>query len=116
MNNLNYQDLRTELGAGVVEFVGNNQVKLNLNQLTGQDLTLESSIVEGMVQLGKKLADFNTKINQERQAASPSLPSINFATAQLSGTADNPEYVITIRAKVDTSQFLTNLVDPTATD
>jgi hypothetical protein len=109
---LTFNDLADKLPAGSVEFVGNNQVKLNLNLISESNLTLNSSIVEPIVKLLRGLANLTDAINQEKATQGNTL--IEFAEANLVGTAASPEYQFAVRVKVNTSLFPDNLVDPTA--
>jgi hypothetical protein len=59
------------LPPGSIEFVGNNQLKLNFSQLTGEILSFESSCVEPIVKLMQKLADLTTVINAARASENP---------------------------------------------
>lgn len=109
---LTFNDLADKLPAGSVEFVGNNQVKLNLNLISEADLTLNSSLVEPIVKLMRGLALLTDDINEEKATAGQ--PQIEFAEANLVGTAAHPEYQFAIRVKVNTALFPDNLIDPTA--
>lgn len=110
---ITFQSLSDELPPGTIEFVGNNQLKLNFSQLTGDNLTLESSCVQAIVKLLQSLASLTQKINLSREEATPPLPAIDFASSLLNGTPQQPKYEFTIKVKVDNSQFINNLVDPT---
>jgi hypothetical protein len=110
---LTFQALADILPPGSIEFVGNNQLKFNFSQLTGETLTFNSSCVEPIVKLMQKLADLTTAVNSVRASESPSKPPIMFASKDLIGTPDAPEFEFTIRVAVDTSQFANNLIDPT---
>ena len=110
---LTFQALADMLPSGSIEFVGNNQLKLNFSQLTNETLTFESSLIESIVKLMQKLADLTTAVNSTRASKNPSKPPIIFASKDLIGTPDAPEFEFTIRAAVDTSQFANNLIDPT---
>jgi len=110
---LTFQVLADMLPPGSIEFVGNNQLKLNFSQLTGEILTFETSCVEPIVKLMQKLADLTTAVNSARASENPSKPPIIFASKDLIGTPDAPEFEFTIRVAIDTSQFVNNLIDPT---
>lgn len=110
---LTFQALSDMLPPGSIEFVGNNQLKLNFTQLTGEALTFETSCVEAVVKLMQKLADLTTAVNTARASENPSKAPITFASKDLVGTPDAPEFEFTIRVAVDTTQFANNLIDPT---
>jgi hypothetical protein len=110
---LTFQALADMLPPGSIEFVGNNQLKLNFSQLTGEILSFESSCIEPIVKLMQKLADLTIAVNSQRALLNPSKPPIIFASKDLIGTPDAPEIELTIRVAVDTSQFAKNLIDPT---
>jgi hypothetical protein len=113
--NLTFQALADKLTPGAIEFVGNNQLKLNFSQLTGdEDLDFESSFVEGVVQFLQGLAELTDQINQQRAALNPPLPPIEFVTQQLVGTPSQPKYQFTVEVAIDTKAFASNLIDPTA--
>lgn len=109
---LTFQDLANILPPGSIEFVGNNQLKLNFSQLTGDTLTFESSCVESVVKLMQKLADLTTSVNSLRASENPSKPPIMFASKDLVGTPDAPEFEFTVRVAINTAQFVNNLIDP----
>ncbi len=111
---LSFQSLADKLPPGAIEFVGNNQLKLNFSQLTGdEELGFESSFVEGVVQFLQGLASLTDQINEERAALNPPLPPIEFVTQQLVGTPSQPKYQFTVEVAIDTKAFTSNLVDPT---
>lgn len=111
---LTFERLAEKLPAGVVEFVGNNQVKLNFSLLTGdEDLTLDSSLIEGVIQFLQGLAKLTDAINEERAKLNPPLEPIDFVSQQLIGTPQRPKFQFIVEVAVDTSAFTSNLVDPT---
>lgn len=113
MTTLSYSALAEKLPNGAIEFVGNNQVKINLSLATqsGAGLTLNSSCVKGIVKLMQALSALTDSVNEARVNAN--LPPIQFASQQLTGTPEQPEYEFTVRVKVDTALFIDNLDDPT---
>lgn len=111
MTTLSYTALSEKLAAGAIEFVGNNQVKFNFNLATSESLTLNTSCVKGVVKLMQALAALTDQVNEARIAAN--LPPIQFASEQITGTPEAPEFEFTIRVKVDTALFVDNLDDPT---
>ncbi|BAY77956.1 hypothetical protein NIES25_44260 [Nostoc linckia NIES-25] len=113
MTTLSYTALAEKLPTGSIEFVGNNQVKLNLSLATdsGANLTLNSSCVKGIVKLMQALSALTDQVNEAR--IDTNLPPIQFASMQLTGTPEAPEYEFTVRVKVDTALFIDNLDDPT---
>ena len=110
---LSYTALAEKLPAGSIEFVGNNQVKLNFSAITesGSNLTTNDSCVKGIVKLLQSLAALTNQVNEDRTSAD--LPLIQFVSQQLTGTPSAPEYEFTVRVKVDTALFVDNLDDPT---
>jgi len=111
---LTFQALADILPGAAVEFVGNNQLKINFSQLTGdQNLTFDSSFVKGMVKLLQALAALTDQINKERASANPPLPPIEFVSQQLTGTPQGPKYQFILEVAVDTATFADNLIDPT---
>lgn len=113
MTTLSFTALAEKLPPGSIEFVGNNQVKLNLSLATdsGSALTLDSSCVKGSVRLMQALSALTAQVNESRNNAN--LPPIQFASQELTGTPEAPEYKFTVRVKVDTALFIDNLDDPT---
>ena len=108
---ITFNQLASFLPAGSIEFVGNNQVKINFSQLTGDTLSLDSSCVKGIVKLLKGLAALTASINAFREAATPPLPTIDFVSDQLVGTSDNPRIQLVTEVQINTSSFVDNLID-----
>ena len=114
---LTFENLGEKLAPGAIEFVGNNQLKINVTQTTGDnELTPQSSLVEPIAKLLQGLAELTTQINEDRANNNPPLPPITFASQSLTGTPSQPKYLFTVEIAVDTSQFSSNLVDPTETE
>lgn len=111
---LTFEDLATLLPPGCIEFIGNNQLKLNLTQLTGEQLTIESSLLETIVKLLDALAQLTSEINESRIQAIPPKSRIKFVDKDFDGTPANPEVVFDCRFAINTASFSNNLVDPTA--
>ncbi|MEH2124171.1 hypothetical protein [Nostoc sp.] len=111
MTTLSFSALSEKLAAGAIEFVGNNQVKLNFNLATADNLTLNTSCVKGIVKLMQALSALTEQVNESRIAVN--LPPIQFASQQITGTPEAPEFEFTVRVKVDTALFVDNLDDPT---
>ena len=111
MTTLSFSALSEKLAAGAIEFVGNNQVKLNFNLATADSLTLNTSCVKGIVKLMQALSALTEQVNESRISAN--LPPIQFASQQITGTPEAPEFEFTVRVKVDTALFVDNLDDPT---
>ena len=109
---LSFQVLSDMLPPGSIEFVGNNQTKLNFNQLTGNTLSLDSSCVESIVKFMEELAELTTSLNSARKNENPVKPPIAFCTKELIGTPDAPEFEFNLRVAVDTRRFANNLIDP----
>jgi hypothetical protein len=110
--NLNFQSLGDILPENALTFVG-SQILLNLSYLVEEPINLESSCVIPMVKLVRFLSQLTTMVNAERQSQNPSKPPIIFAAEDLVGTPDAPEYELTMRAAIDTTQFSNSLIDPT---
>ncbi|PHJ54498.1 hypothetical protein VF14_35230 [Nostoc linckia z18] len=112
---LTFTALGEKLPAGSIEFVGNNQLKLNFTLVTGDStLTPNSSCVEAVSKLMRGLAALTEQVNDDRAAANPPQSPIEFASSTLTGTPAQPKYVFTVEVAVDTSQFPDNLIDPTS--
>jgi hypothetical protein len=110
---LTFTRLGEKLPAGVIEFVGNNQVKLNFSLLSNNPLTLDSSFVQVAVKLLQGLAELTDEINLERANHNPPLAPIEFASQQLTGTPQQPIYQFVVQVAVNKGSFANNLVDPT---
>ena len=110
---LTFEQLREHLPPNSLEFVGVNQLKLNLTQLTqNDDLTLQSPLLEGIAKLLESLVELTEKTNQERAEADPPSAPIVFASRSLLGTMDAPVFRFTIDLRVDPNSFIENLKDP----
>ncbi|MBC7971538.1 MAG: hypothetical protein H7Z11_15690 [Verrucomicrobia bacterium] len=111
---LTYDNLAEHLPPSSIEFVGANQLKLNLSQLTERDdLSTVSPLLEGVAALLDGLAALTSAVNQQRTEAEPSLTPIVFVGKQLVGTISEPIYRFTVDLKVNQAVFLDNLLDPT---
>lgn len=111
---LTFIALGEKLPAGSIEFVGNNQLKLNLTLLTeDSSLTPQSSCVETVVKLMQGLAALTEQVNQDRAAENPPLDPVEFASEDLTGTPQQPVYEFMVKVAVNTANFSENLVDPT---
>ncbi|NHC37944.1 hypothetical protein [Scytonema millei] len=106
---LTFTELGNYLPAGAIEFVGNNQVKLNFSQISNNPLTLDSSLVEVVTRLLQGLAIYTERINEQRASLSPPLPPIDFASMALTGTPQQPKYQFIVEVAVDTATFASNL-------
>lgn len=111
---LTFEDLATQLPAGSIEFVGNNQLKINFTQLTGENLTLESSLIEGIAKFLEGLTKLTTAINTERTGLNPPKDAITFVSKEFDGTPEKPEIVFECRIAINPTMFTENLFDPTA--
>jgi hypothetical protein len=110
---LTFEDLATLLPAGSIELVGNNQLKINMNQVTGEQLTLQSPVLEAVTKFMQALTRLTENINEERINLNPSKPIIQFASQSFDGSPENPELVFEIRVAVKPQSFVENLLDPT---
>lgn len=112
---LTFEDLVTQLPAGSIEFVGNNQLKFNFSQITGDNnLTLQSSVIEGVAKFLQSLAGLTVSINEERALSNPPKEPITFASKSFEGTPEKPEILYEIRIAINPATFVENLFDPTA--
>lgn len=110
-----FEDLATQLPAGSIELVGNNQLKTNFSQVTGDNnLTLQSSVIESTAKYLQSLVDLTTAINEERTSLNPPKEAITFASKSFEGTPEIPEIVFEIRMTINPTIFVENLFDPTA--
>ena len=101
------------LADGSIEYVNDNQLKLNFSTLLGQDgSTLDSSAMKAVYLFLDGLADLTTAINQQRAAQTPALAPIQFVEKGLSGTVNVPQYKFTCEFNVDSSKFDNDLIDP----
>lgn len=109
---LSYEALGENLPPGSIEFVGNNQLKVNFSQMVDTP-NPETSCVKGVVRLLQGLSELTDKVNETRINQN-NLPPIEFVSQILTGTPEQPEYQFTVRVKVDTALFIDNLKDPVA--
>ncbi|MEH2425867.1 MAG: hypothetical protein V7K48_34700 [Nostoc sp.] len=111
---ITFSAIAAYLPPGSLEFVGNNQVKLNLNQITGDSLTLDASAVKGVLKILEALTQLTLAINTARAAANPSLAPIEFCEKHLAGTVDAPNFQYIVTVGINPQSFINNVVDPTA--
>lgn len=111
---LTFEDLSTLLPPGSIEFVGNNQVKINCSILTGDNIVLSSSFVESIARLLRGIAQLNDAIDTERQQLGK--PPINFLEQSINSYGDSQnqfsEMGFQCRIKVNTNSYIDNLIDP----
>lgn len=110
---LNFENLATQLPTGSIEFVGNNQLKLNLSQLTGDNLNLESSVIESIAKLMQGLTSLTSAVNESRAEINPPKAAVYFVSKDFDGSLDKPEIVFETRIAVNPNTFVENLFDPT---
>lgn len=110
---LTFQDLTNHIPPGSIEFVGQNQLKLNFNQLTEKELSFDEPLLEGVSRFFQALVDLTESINAERARAEPPLPPIVFASRELAGTIDQPIFRFNLDIRVNADSFMDNLLDPT---
>jgi hypothetical protein len=110
MTQLIYSDLALALPSDSVEYVGANQLKLNLTQVQGEEITPDSSIVEGIAKLLDGLTSLTNTINQER--LDDELDTIQYVSKHLVGSPDKPMYEYKVLIKINPESFIENLVDP----
>lgn len=111
---ITFQNLADKLAPGAIEFVGNNQLKVNFSQLTGDTLTFDSSCIKAIVKLMEGLSELTNEINSQRANQNPPLLPIDFVSQQIVGSPQEPKYQFVLQIAVDTASFSNNLVDPTA--
>jgi hypothetical protein len=110
---LDFLTLQDAFPPGSIEFVGNNQVKLNFNALTSKSLELNSPAVSAIALLLQRLVELTDSINAERAEASPPQPPITFVSKTVVGTPSAPIFRFTVDLVVDQSALFDNLIDPT---
>lgn len=111
---LTFADLATLFPPGSIELVGNSQMKVNMTLISGQQLTLDSSILEPLSKFMQGLADLTSAINAERGTLNPPKSSIQFVSHSFDGTPENPEIIYEYRVAVSSNSFVENLFDPTS--
>lgn len=110
---INYSAIASYLPAGSLEFVGNNQVKLNLNQTTGDSLNLDAPAIKGIIKILEALTQLTIAINTARAAANPPLAPIELCEKHLSGTVEAPTFQYVVVVGINPESFINNVVDPT---
>jgi hypothetical protein len=86
---------------------------LNLNAITGDELTPESSPLEALGRLLDALHQLQNQINQTRATQFPPLPPIQLVTKMIDGNANgNPVFSWTLSIEVDAAQSLNAPVNP----
>lgn len=110
---ITYSGIAAYLPANSLEFVGNNQVKLNLNQITGDSLNLDASAIKGILKILEALSQMTLAVNAARAAADPPLPPIELCEKHLAGTVDVPTFQYVIVVAIDPQSFINNVIDPT---
>lgn len=110
---LTFQALSDVLPGVSIEFVGNQQLKINFTELTQKALTLEDSCVEAIVKLMQGLATLTNRINEDRLKQNSSQIPIEFVSQDLVGTPDQPKFKFVLEVAVNTQIFANNLIDPT---
>jgi hypothetical protein len=110
---ITYSAIAAYLPASSLEFVGNNQVKFNLNQITGDSLTPDASAIKGTLKILEALAQLTIAINTARATANPPLPPIELCEKHLAGTVDAPTFQYVVVVGIDPQSFINNVVDPT---
>lgn len=118
MTQLTFERLAAQLPPGSIEFVGNNQVKINCSILTGDTINLSSSIVETLAKLLRGAATLNDEINVERQQLGKN--SINFVEQNIQSYGDSQNQSasmsFTCSIQVNTATYIENLIDPSNDD
>lgn len=114
MTQLSFERLATQLPPGSIEFVGNNQVKINCSVLTGESITLSSSIVESLAKLLRSIATLNDEINIERQQLGRQ--PINFVKQSIQSFGNSENMIASMSFNclmtISTNSYIDNLVDP----
>ena len=106
---LSYSDLATKLPAGAVEFVGASEVKVNFSLVTGDEIDLNSSCVEGIAKLLDAASTLTKEVNELRQNNGQEY--IYFIQKE-NGYGDG-SYRFVADVKTDPETYLDNLLDPT---
>lgn len=114
MTQLTFERLATQLPAGSIEFVGNNQVKINCSILTGNNIDLSSSIIETLAKLLRGAATLNDEINSERQTQGKFPFTFVEQSIQSYGDsqAQSASMNFTCSIQVNTKSYIDNLIDP----
>jgi hypothetical protein len=110
---LTFESLNNFLPAGSIEFVGNNQLKINMNQVSGEQLTLQSSILEPIAKLLSGLVVLTKVVNDEQIVLYPTGQGIQFVSQSFDGSPEHPELVFEFRCAIAPQSFIENLLDPT---
>lgn len=110
---ITYSAIAAYLPPSSLEFVGNNQVKLNFNQITGDNLTVDASAVKGILKILEALTQFTTDTNTARATANPPLSPIHLCEKHLAGTPDAPIFQYTVTVGINPQSFINNVIDPT---
>ncbi|KAM3091749.1 hypothetical protein ACKFKF_32660 [Phormidesmis sp. 146-12] len=84
-------------------------VMLNLNRLTGDALTPESSVIEAMGKLLNSLHQLQTQLNEQRQQADQPLLT-SFSKVVTVNANGNPIVKLGIELEIDLEASLNNLV------
>lgn len=110
---ITFTALGDHIPAGSLEYVGNNQVKLNFSQLSNDSsLNLDSSALKPITLFLEGLFQYTHQLNVERK--NQKLDPIELCSKNIAGTPDKPIIAYTLSVEVDAQSFLNNLVDPTA--
>ncbi|MBA3920320.1 MAG: hypothetical protein H0X31_00885 [Nostocaceae cyanobacterium] len=107
---ISFNSLAPYLPPGSLEFVGNNQVKLNLNTITGDNLSLDSDALKCIVLIVNALSDMTEAINKSRIAQN--LAPIVFVSKHLVGNPDSPVFDFVLSAAINPASFINNLMSP----
>ena len=85
--------------------------KLDLNALTSNNLSLDSSIIEGLVRYLQGVYDFSEATNQQREIAGS--PKIDLITKNIRiSEKGNPIYEYTVSIEVNSSATFDGVIDP----
>ena len=109
---ITYNEIANHLPPNSLEFIGANQVKLNFSQVTGDEINLDSEALKGITKFLMSLVEYTNSLNQERLKNEQN--TIVFASQEIGGTAEKPQYEFRVQVGVDSTSFIENLIDPTA--
>ena len=89
------------------------RIKLDLNNLTASNLTMDSSIIRGLARYLQAVYDYSEAINKDRE--SKNLLPINLIHKDIKKSEKgNPIYEYTISVEVNSSTTFDGAIDPAA--
>lgn len=110
---MNLNDLGAKLPELTITWRGFGQPTLiDLNRLTGDEVTPESPCLEPVVKLLEGLFQLQQTMNAERMEQDKPALHVIARTVEVSAN-NNPMYVYTLNVEINAQAALNNLVDPT---